>query len=171
MVNKELTNKIAVISLISVFSGCLNPYNDNFTCNRGVYTGACASVSENYEASLKGIDKVPLNKKQQELFQEELIENKVVTDNWVFKDEILDENYILNLPENKFNYFVATYSDKLDDKSLYKLGQIKKLRKKKFIGDIKKNDFYLDVLEEDYKYNEQITQKNELLKQKLENKK
>jgi len=88
-------------------------------------------VSENYYSSFEDSSKIPLTKRQKKLFDEELIDNEIIEKGfWSDTYTILDEEYILKLPENKFKYFETKYKKMLEPNSLKLFKNIKYKREK-----------------------------------------
>ena len=159
---------------ILLLSGCsLNPYNDEYSCNRGINTGACASVSENYEMSFLKTDNLPLTRRQKKILIQQVEDLDVINFNWFVKNEIEDKDFIQNLPNNKFFFFKAHYEKDLSKKSR-KFLEKEVARRKKYLDEnsnmftSKASNFFEDVVTEEYIAKEEALQKQEMLKEEMQ---
>jgi hypothetical protein len=159
-------NFLSLMATVFLVSGCLTPYNEEFTCNKGVSTGVCASVSENYKNSFKDEDEIPLTKRQIKIFLEGLEKDEVIDTDWFNEDDIEDWDEIKRLSIQKLNIVLAHYD--LSEKDQKKIKRI--IAVNKYIKNRDNSYFSTSNISEDellyYQYLE-----NERLKQDLEYKK
>ena len=118
MINKKT---IVTASLPLIFlSGCLSPYNEQFSCNKGINSGACASVTQNYDDSFKRNSSTPLTKKQKEIFIDEIKNRDIIDDKLnlfgLRSDEVLDWTQLETLTYHQLKHLKEYYDFSNEDK-------------------------------------------------------
>ena len=97
--------------LVTLLSGCsILPYEENFICNKGLNSGSCQSVSENYRDTFIDKNNIPLSLKQKEVLIDQLEEQGVINNSYIGKDEVLDWDQIIVLSKPRLEHILETYS-------------------------------------------------------------
>ncbi|GEM_PF-2886522 len=121
MKNKIAKNTIYSSALLSLlFTGCLTPYNEEFVCNKGISTGSCASVTQNYYNTLTKNDISSLTTRQKEVLIDDINTNSIITDRWNFfglrSDTVEDWEFVSNLKTNQLEHIKKSYDLGVQDK-------------------------------------------------------
>lgn len=113
----------AVVLVATNFTGCsLLPYEETFICNKGLNSGSCQSVSENYRDTFVDKNSIPLTIKQKEVLIEQLESQGIINNAWFGKDEVLDWEQIKVLNKPRLKHILETYSfDKATTEQIEKL--------------------------------------------------
>ena len=72
MKNKIYLTTSSILLAINITGCTLLPYEETFICNKGLNSGSCQSVSENYRDTFVDKNSIPLTLKQKEVLIEQL---------------------------------------------------------------------------------------------------
>ena len=111
---KKMRNNLkifAVGAFIAVnFTACgILPYEETFICNKGLNSGGCQSVSENYRDTFIDKNDIPLTIKQKEVLIDQLEDQGIINDAWFGDDEVLDWVQIEQFNRPRLQHILATY--------------------------------------------------------------
>ncbi len=102
---------ISSIFITVNFTGCgILPYEENFICNKGLNSGSCQSVSENYRDTFIDKNNIPLSLKQKEVLIDQLEEQGIINNTYIGNDKVLDWEQIIILNNPRLQHILDTYS-------------------------------------------------------------
>lgn len=110
MKKNNLLLSLTSIAIAFNFSGCILPYNENFICNKGLNTGNCQSVSENYHDTFLNHDNIPLTVRQKDFLIEQLEEQDIINNTFFGKDKVLDWSQLSMLNKPRLAHILSYYS-------------------------------------------------------------
>lgn len=115
---------IATGILIAVnFTACsILPYEETFICNKGLNSGSCQSVSENYRDTFVDKNNIPLTIKQKEVLIDQLEEQGIINDAWFGDDQVLDWVQIESFNKPRLQHILDTYD--FDDESTERIKKL-----------------------------------------------
>ena len=100
----------ASIFVVVNFTGCnILPYEETFICNKGLNSGSCQSVSENYRDTFVDKNNIPLTIKQKEVLIDQLEEQGIINNTWFGDDIVLDWLQIESFNKPRLQHKLDTY--------------------------------------------------------------
>ena len=113
----------ASIFVVVNFTGCnILPYEETFICNKGLNSGSCQSVSENYRDTFVDKNNIPLTIKQKEVLIDQLEEQGIINNTWFGDDIVLDWLQIESFNKPRLQHILDTYD--FDDESTERIKKL-----------------------------------------------
>ena len=122
MKNKIYLTTSSILLAINITGCTLLPYEETFICNKGLNSGSCQSVSENYRDTFVDKNSIPLTLKQKEVLIDQLEDQGIINDAWFGNDEVLDWDQVMELNQPRLKHILDTYDfDKESTERIQKL--------------------------------------------------
>ena len=122
MKNKIYLTTSSILLAINITGCTLLPYEETFICNKGLNSGSCQSVSENYRDTFVDKNSIPLTLKQKEVLIDQLEDQGIINDAWFGNDEVLDWDQVMELNKPRLKHILDTYDfDKESTERIQKL--------------------------------------------------